>query len=746
MEQGRYAAPHPPSRSHMFQDATNFGIERSHLFHVQGNVNIASPMIPLEAPGKVKRIIVTAPEPAIFSEGNHYSSQLLYQGRGYPLYIPGPQVNLPSQYRRTGISIGDVGRVTPEGDFDFFFNIFRPANDPVNANVPENFEALSPYDPVDVAQYNFSPGNFVASSSIHETNGDFSEPTPGGQFMFSCQGPDGAVLALPHGSHLEKLRSLEHMRQYAAKNAESWYRYANETRGRGLENGSLYLVTGCEKARSWGMASFHDVPLEEEFPISFGPTTGVEGGYRYRWRGTRFRHKHADSPREDDTPLNQTTFIHAFAISLCGALWGFRKSAEICLADAPRSTRKWGDRVLVPFGSLSPASWWPFSFFGAVSLNAGTQRAAFFPCRDDLLSDAAPITKVFHPSQPIHQHILREVPKARVIITHDDDWGDVFRDVGQRMTTAGLQQAIFSRSAIVEEDGVVFLHPKETKPLEHQRPSVPETPLMSSAMDAELSPVSLEGNVAKQLESHGVLDAPGVPHKRTFLIKVLSPLLFLGPDSYLDNLRDICTDGLIHSRIWPKFISRLSSEWQEFTTYSTILLNANVGFLSIQSVDQGGNLPPGRSAAQIASYLSILISIGSVLLGLILIRQHRDRVETAREAADLITRRKHRIFGLESTAILYSLPYSMLIWSMVSFIAACALTWLQDSDHMKEVFVGVLAGVIPGLIFWFIFAVCDREGRWWDWERLQRRLGLTRIASHWGRRLRRHHTVSGATT
>ncbi|KAJ7708866.1 hypothetical protein B0H17DRAFT_971465, partial [Mycena rosella] len=74
--------------------------------------------------------------------------------------------------------------------------------------------------------------------------------------MFNCEAPHGAVLVLPHGAQLEKLENLDNVRQYAAQNAESWYRYINGARGRGLGNGSLYLVTGCEKTQSWGMASF----------------------------------------------------------------------------------------------------------------------------------------------------------------------------------------------------------------------------------------------------------------------------------------------------------------------------------------------------------------------------------------------------------------------------------------------------------------------------------------------------------
>ncbi|KAJ7922292.1 hypothetical protein B0H13DRAFT_1477925, partial [Mycena leptocephala] len=180
------------------------------------------------------------------SESGNYSSQLLSQGRGFPLYVPRPRINLPVQYKREGVAIGDVGRVTSDGNFDFFFNIYLPADHPINANVPEGFVPLSPYDPIDVDHSDFDPAAHVTMYSS----------APGGEFVFNCEGPKGAVLALPHGAHLEKLENLVSMRQYAAKHAESWYKYVNETRGRGLVNGSLYLITGCEKAKSWGMASF----------------------------------------------------------------------------------------------------------------------------------------------------------------------------------------------------------------------------------------------------------------------------------------------------------------------------------------------------------------------------------------------------------------------------------------------------------------------------------------------------------
>jgi hypothetical protein len=137
-------------------------------------------------------------------------------------------------------------------------------------------------------------------------------PEPGGEFVFTCRGPNGAVLALPHGAHLKKLQSITEMRQYAKTHAESWYKHVNGTtlsggRARELANGSLYLVTGWEKAKSWGIATFHDVfgHNDHEFQLSFALTVDADNGHRYRWHAPYCRvPKYADPPPVDGTPLN----------------------------------------------------------------------------------------------------------------------------------------------------------------------------------------------------------------------------------------------------------------------------------------------------------------------------------------------------------------------------------------------------------------------------------------------------------
>jgi hypothetical protein len=109
----------------------------------------------------------------------------------------------------------------------------------------------------------------------------------------------------------------------------------------------------------------------------------------------------------------------------------------------------------------------------------------------------------------------------------------------------------------------------------------------------------------------------------------------------------------MHASVWVECMKKMSDEWQEFVFFvssslhactmiksnpqqATVMLNANVAFLAIQSVDV--NDDPYRSPAQISSYLSVIANIGSIILGLLLMRQNRTKSkETADEAVSCLS-------------------------------------------------------------------------------------------------------------
>ncbi|EIW55210.1 uncharacterized protein TRAVEDRAFT_31017 [Trametes versicolor FP-101664 SS1] len=190
-------------------------------------------------------------------------------------------------------------------------------------------------------------------------------------------------------------------------------------------------------------------------------------------------------------------------------------------------------------------------------------------------------------------------------------------------------------------------------------------------------------------------------HPRTPLIKIMSFFFWNAPAVHLRGLERIWVDGIIHLRPWTTFIGKLQNEWQEFVLYATVLLNANVAFLAIPSVDNGTDQ---LSAAQISSNISIVTSVGSILLGLLLIRQHRVKSkDTPIEAFWFLSARKHPTLGLETLAIIYSLPYALLMWGMVTFLLAFSFECFGTPDTVGVFIFAAAWSAIAILVCWCIF-------------------------------------------
>ncbi|KAK6980681.1 hypothetical protein R3P38DRAFT_466824 [Favolaschia claudopus] len=435
--------PHTASRissSHLFEGATGFKIAGGHF--ASGNVTVNN-YVSQPNSGSTQ---ISCFVDETFSESEIYCKQLMRQKRGFPLYDPKPRRNLTPQYRESGVAIGDVGRITAEGAFDFFFNIYLPADHPINNhNVPENFYPLAPFDPLDVYDEENLAGSHVSTSSVQRMDpGIF----PGGDFILGCQAPQGAVLALPDGSHLQKLENLEAVREYAAANAEGWFKYINGPRGRRL-TGPIYLITGCEKASSWGMATFHSVNNSPDFQLSFRPI--VAG--KYRWTGNPAQKKFYDP-----TPLlepcgNQALFLHGFSISLATGIWA-RFSQTIRIGEAGDSSFQIGNSLGRPPAQGSSITSQFLSFFqGGTSGNYGGQS------RNVVLEDFPP-SEAFHPGSFINDYLFEKIPNARVVISHDDNWRDVFEEENsevQIQTIGGFIEKIEEQNDIVQSNGGSYL-------------------------------------------------------------------------------------------------------------------------------------------------------------------------------------------------------------------------------------------------------------------------------------------------
>jgi len=189
-------------------------------------------------------------------------------------------------------------------------------------------------------------------------------------------------------------------------------------------------------------------------------------------------------------------------------------------------------------------------------------------------------------------------------------------------------------------------------------------------------------------------------------------VLFLAPEVHLQDIRKLWTDEIIIETVWKSFMTKLVGEWEELILWvcrgaaskpelssftrsisqSTVMLTANVGFLAIPGVlisninnsnmTSASQLDIYVSPPQIASSISILASVGSIVIGLLLVRHNRSKQKEDPAGAvsglcrlglcaRLILLRQstylykstHRIFGLEPMAIIFSLPWALLMWA-----------------------------------------------------------------------------------
>ncbi|KAJ7697988.1 hypothetical protein B0H14DRAFT_2549274, partial [Mycena olivaceomarginata] len=361
-----------------------------------------------------------------FSQSQIYSNQLLRLRRGFPLYIPGPSEILPDEYRTSGVQIGDVGTVTPEGLFECFFNIYLPVDNPTNlGNVPDDFCPLQNYKESDLLIIHQAPGNYVSTSLVHKIVHDTQlnlfffacSQFPGGHFIFSCRPPQGAVLVLPHGAELKKLKNIQTVREYAQRYAKTWYAYLKRTKGLMVNNGSLYLITGCEKVMSWGMATYHSTWDTDEFQASFRPIQ-TNANPQYQWMGNgRFpvQHQHYNRPSVNNHTSNQTVFIHGLSISLGVGIWNHLFNPvkvttieEYLLGSATTRIKSTFQPTLLSSSLLGSAG--------------GTSPSDRQKIQNAILAESPRAKKIFHPGRLINDYMLYKMPESAVVITHDDDW------------------------------------------------------------------------------------------------------------------------------------------------------------------------------------------------------------------------------------------------------------------------------------------------------------------------------------
>ncbi|KAF4566607.1 hypothetical protein EYR36_012038 [Pleurotus pulmonarius] len=139
----------------------------------------------------------------------------------------------------------------------------------------------------------------------------------------------------------------------------------------------------------------------------------------------------------------------------------------------------------------------------------------------------------------------------------------------------------------------------------------------------------------------------------SYTFKLLSPVLFFASQFHLEILRDMYTDDTLCASVVEETIEYLNDEWKGLILNANVLLNASVALSARSGVG---------SVVQMSGYVAIAMSTGSILLGLILVRQNR----TKKKVTDNLYYEQLEFMDIHSPQILamiYSLPYALLMWA-----------------------------------------------------------------------------------
>ncbi|KAF8137480.1 hypothetical protein EV363DRAFT_1446322 [Boletus edulis] len=191
------------------------------------------------------------------------------------------------------------------------------------------------------------------------------------------------------------------------------------------------------------------------------------------------------------------------------------------------------------------------------------------------------------------------------------------------------------------------------------------------------------------------------------IMSILAVLTFMAPVKIVRLLHRIFIDDVARKETWNMFIANLNSQLQESSVLATVLLNVNVAFLPKQS-------GPGTSLQAFFGYMSLAVTMASIILGLIFMgHSHKDARNAPFEAAKFLNGLWHEKHGLERLAIVYSLPQVFLIWGMGLFSAAFMVQWYHLGNAKLRDGAGAFMLVIALLVAWCIWTARDRSDRWW---------------------------------
>ncbi|KAJ8584358.1 hypothetical protein M405DRAFT_468041 [Rhizopogon salebrosus TDB-379] len=213
--------------------------------------------------------------------------------------------------------------------------------------------------------------------------------------------------------------------------------------------------------------------------------------------------------------------------------------------------------------------------------------------------------------------------------------------------------------------------------------------------------VNFCGQPGARLDADQPLYGDPSARPKNIILRVMNVVLFGSPDAHSKGLHRIWVDETIVQPRWKNFIDRLNTEWSGYTIFSTVMLAVDISFLAVPSVQ-------GQTAAILVAYLSTLCAMGSLVVSLVLAGQVNDtRRNNAEGVALFMVQMTQSMLGLDSLALMLSLPFALLIWGMTFFGAALSIVIFSTSDTLTISVASPIWAAILILTTWPVLATND---------------------------------------
>lgn len=189
-----------------------------------------------------------------------------------------------------------------------------------------------------------------------------------------------------------------------------------------------------------------------------------------------------------------------------------------------------------------------------------------------------------------------------------------------------------------------------------------------------------------------------------FILHMFSLAFILGEAGSIQRtLRETWVDRTVLMEAWLYVLRDVQEEWDSKASMATVLLAANMAFLAINQLggdtsdngSKGGNDLPVFS--QVFSVTSTLFSLGSIMSGMILKHQHRAFASGGCNSMHMENYMRAYAadeIGTYCTALLFSMPFGMFLWSLLLFISGVLSFSFARFSHRINPVIAVTTGII----------------------------------------------------